>query len=166
MTTFTLFQPTSTSAFQFQATFDGQPYIVRVPWLFFGQRWYVEIYDQQQNLIVNKALAGSPSPVSISTATWLDDVVTVTTTDPHDYTVGETVMLTIAGITPTAYNGKVLAFITGASSFTYPLTTNPGVPGSVNSGSAAEEYNINLVAGYFTSTMVYRETTSTFEVAP
>ena len=166
MTTFTTFQPASNSVFQFNATLDGSQFVVRVPWLFFGRRWYVEIYDQNQTLIVNRALVGSPPAAPIASVTWANRVVTVETTIPHGYTVGETVMLAITGITPTAYNGEVEAFITGDSAFTYQLAMNPGVPGAVNSGAAAEAFDISLTEGYFTSTMVYREVTGVFEVSP
>ncbi len=166
MPTVTAFQPTATRVFSFNANLDGAPYVVRVPWLAFGQRWYIEIYDQNQDLIVNKALVSSPAPVAISSATWAYSVVTIETDGPHGFVIGDTVMLTISGITPAAYNGDVLAFITGPTEFTYPLAANPGAPGSINGGSAAEGYEISLTEGYFTSTLVYYEDSNVFEVTP
>lgn len=83
---------------------------------------------------------------AISAITWLSSVVTVTTTAPHGIPNGETVGVIIAGVTPVAYNGSFQATSTGASSFTYPLVSNPGaesVLGTYRIGSAAELENMN-----------------------
>jgi hypothetical protein len=72
MTT-TLFQPsTSTNAppFQCQATLTGPTanvtstdtvFTVVCTWNIYGQRWYVTIYDADNNMVVNRPLIGSPS---------------------------------------------------------------------------------------------------------
>lgn len=76
-------------------------------------------------------LAGA---LTITTAVWSGSVVTVTLTAPHGWTTGDVIPVTIAGCTPGAYNGNVNATVTGASTFTYPLVSNPGsltVPGTV-----------------------------------
>ena len=52
--------------------------------------------------------------------------VTVTTTAAHGFTSGDTLLLSIAGVVPTGYNGTFLATVTGASTFTYPLASSPG----------------------------------------
>lgn len=78
---------------------------------------------------------------ALTSLTWSGNVVTATTTAPHGYTQGETIALTIAGAAPAGYNGTFQCLITGASTFTYPLLTNPGsettpgtyTPGEVNS---------------------------------
>jgi len=78
---------------------------------------------------------------AITSMVWSASVVTVTTTAPHGYPSGETIGLTIAGSTPAAYNGTFQATITGASTFTYPLTSNPGsatVMGTVTDVDVAE----------------------------
>jgi hypothetical protein len=67
-----------------------------------------------------------PTAAAISSAAWLTGVVTITTTNPHGLANGSTVSLTIAGFTPTGYNGTFTCTVTGANTFTYPLTTNPG----------------------------------------
>jgi hypothetical protein len=63
---------------------------------------------------------------AITSITWLSGVATVTTTAPHGFTVADVLPMTIAGVTPAGYNGNVNATITGASTFTYPLASNPG----------------------------------------
>lgn len=74
------------------------------------------------------------APAAISTMTWSGGTVTVTTAAPHGMTVSDVLNLTIAGATPTAYNGADrICTITGASTFTFPLVSNPGlctVPGT------------------------------------
>ena len=63
---------------------------------------------------------------TISALSWGGSVVTVTTTTPHGFTISDTLYLTVTGVTPTAYNGTYLCTVTGASAFTYALTSNPG----------------------------------------
>jgi len=41
-------------------------------------------------------------------------------------TVSDTFLTTIAGATPATYNGEVLATVASSTTFTYPLTTDPG----------------------------------------
>jgi hypothetical protein len=64
--------------------------------------------------------------LAITSQTWTANVATTTTTAPHGIPNGDTVEVTIAGVTPAQYNGTFLATSTGASTFTYPLTSNPG----------------------------------------
>jgi len=68
-------------------------------------------------------LAGSET---ISTAVWASSVVTVTTTTPHGIPTSDVVQGTISGCTPAGYNGTFAITSTGASTFTYPLSVNPG----------------------------------------
>ena len=71
-------------------------------------------------------LAGSQA---ITSLTWSGGVVTATVSGGHGYTVdtgGETTNLTIAGVTPTGYNGTFAATVTSSTQFTYPLASNPG----------------------------------------
>jgi len=63
--------------------------------------------------------------VEISTITWSGGTVTVTTASPHGLPTGTT-SGTIYGCTPSAYNGSYTFTRTGASTFTYPLASNPG----------------------------------------
>ncbi len=76
-----------------------------------------------------------------STLTWSGSVVTVTTAAPHGFTTSDVISMTIAGVTPSGYNGTFSATITGASTFTYPLASDPGsetVPGTYVPASVAE----------------------------
>lgn len=83
-------------------------------------------------------LAGSHANASL---TWSGSVVTVTTTAPHGFTISDVIPITISGVTPTAYNGTYNCTITGASTFTYALVSNPGsetIPGVYTVEDVAE----------------------------
>jgi hypothetical protein len=66
MTTFVDFVPSTTTNFQFQATLDGNIYVVFVTWNLFGQRYYLEIYDLSNNLVVSLPQIGSPLDYDIN----------------------------------------------------------------------------------------------------
>lgn len=78
---------------------------------------------------------------AITSLTWSGSVVSVVTAVPHGFSTGDTLLLVIAGAVPTGYNGTVLATVTGASTFSYPLAANPGAettPGTYLPNSAVE----------------------------
>lgn len=164
MTTFFNFQPPAQSNFQFEPTLDGNPYAAVVPWLLFGQRWYLALFSLNGVLIFYRSLIGSPPGLDIQTIGWEGDgYVAVTTSMPVPYQIGQTINLTISGCSPDAYNGTFPCLITGPDSFIYPLAGNPGAVTAL--GRAA--YNINLAWGYFQqSSLVYRPATQQFEVSP
>lgn len=86
---------------------------------------------------------------TLSSLAWATNVVTATTSAPHGFTNGDTIELTIAGAAPTGYNGTFPCTITGATTFTYPLATNPGTettPGSYTPEDVAE---LNAMANTF-----------------
>jgi len=60
------FTPNSVNNFQFQPMLDGSSYVVMLTWNVFGQRYYVNIYDQSFGLIVCLPLIGSPIDKNIS----------------------------------------------------------------------------------------------------
>ena len=66
MTTLTQFSPSRNQNFSFQATLDGQQYQVTLPWSLFGQRWYIEIYTLQNQLVMSKPLRASPDSSDIN----------------------------------------------------------------------------------------------------
>lgn len=74
---------------------------------------------------------------TISSLAWLANVVTVTTASPHGLTDAALVDLTIAGATPSGYNGTFTCTVTGTDTFTYALANDPGAetaPGTWQSG--------------------------------
>lgn len=162
MTTFFDFVPSSVAPFQFTPTLDGNQYNVIITWALYGQRYYANIYDLQQVLIVALPLVGSPGGVNLSSLTWSQGVVTAVAASPHGYPIAATVDLAISGAAPDAYNGTQRCFITDVDTFQYALADFPGL--ATVFGTAY--YNINLVAGYFASSLVYRKANQQFEVSP
>ena len=61
-------------------------------------------------------------------ATWGSFTVTITTTRTIPYPNGTQIGVYVKGVVPTAYNTPyVIATVTSANTFTYPLADNPGV---------------------------------------
>lgn len=80
-------------------------------------------------------------PVVNTSLAWSGGVVTVTTATPHGWPNAEQIKITVAGVAPAAYNGTYVATITGASTYTYALTSNPGAettPGTSTLWAVAE----------------------------
>lgn len=65
-TVYVQFAPSTSSNFQFQATFDGDVYTIIVTWNLFGQRYYVNIYTVNGDLVAALPLIGSPADMNIS----------------------------------------------------------------------------------------------------
>jgi hypothetical protein len=89
------------------------------------------------------------TPAAVSAITWLDDVVTVTTTEPHGLIQGDSPYLTMAAFTPAAFNGTYECTVTGASSFTYPLPTNPGAETALGTYVSASLSELTAMATTF-----------------
>lgn len=91
--------------------------------------------------LVSDLTSIQPVPQAISSITWASGTVTVTVTGGHGYPVGSgTINLTIAGVTPSGYNGTFACTITSTTEFTYALATSPGtatVDGTVIVADAA-----------------------------
>jgi hypothetical protein len=62
---------------------------------------------------------------AVTSATQSAGTATITTTVAHGFTVSDTIVLTMAGFTPAAYNGTFTCTITGASTFTYAVSGSP-----------------------------------------
>lgn len=78
-------------------------------------------------------LTGLPSlttllslPAALTSLSWTGGVVTATATADHGLTIGDEILLTIAGAVPAAYNGTYLCTVTTATEFTYLLASSPG----------------------------------------
>jgi len=71
-------------------------------------------------------LTRTPADLAVSTLTRSGAVATVTTTAPHNYATGD--YITVAGATPTAYNGTVKITATGDQTFTYAIADSPSTP--------------------------------------
>jgi hypothetical protein len=65
-TIYIAFNPSSSSNFVFQCTLDGANYVVVVTWNLFGERYYINLYNTQQKLILCTAVVPSPNTFNIS----------------------------------------------------------------------------------------------------
>jgi hypothetical protein len=164
MTTYFPFTPSAAQAFNFQPTLDGQEYNVTVVWSLFGQRYYVTCTTLTGALIFHVPLIGSSVGNNIQAASWdaSSNTATITTVLPHGFKVGRIINLTIVDMHPDTYNGAQICCAINRTQLTFPITSDPGTVSTLGS----IQYNINLAAGYFASTLVYRTTNDTFEVSP
>jgi len=100
-----------------------------------------------QLLTAETDLASILTPAAaLASLSWSGGTVSATTEAPLPFQIGDIVNLTIAGCTPSGYNGTFPCTITGASAFTYPLAGNPGsetVLGTYVSVSVAEVTDMN-----------------------
>ncbi len=169
MTTFFNFQPSTSAPYQFQPVLDGATYTASVPWLVFGGRYYLSLIASNGTLVLYRGLTGSPTGVALQSLSWANGRANGLTAAPHGYKTGRVISLTLSGCAPAAYNGIVQALITGPSTFSYALASNPGAATVLGNVS----YDINLIGGIpnengvqFTSTLVFREQARQFEVSP
>jgi hypothetical protein len=149
-------------AFNFQPTLDGAVYNVVVGWSLFGQRYYVTCRTSTGTLVFSVPLIGSLDGIHIQSAEWANGYVTATCDIPHSFHFGTSVDITVTGFSPAEYNGNFRANMVDRTRFSYPLSTDPGAVASLG----YVQYNINLAAGYFNSSLVYRANSQTFEVTP
>lgn len=156
------FTPNLQAPYQFQPTLDNSVYTAIVTWNLSGRRFYLNLFSLDGTRLLTTAVVGSPTGFKLIDLEWDLGEVTARTETPHGYQVGETIALTVSGVSPSGYNGTYYALITGPNTLTYRVAT---FPGSVTIFGLVG-YNISLVAGFFTSTLVFRQANNQFEVAP
>lgn len=156
MTTYVAFVPSTTAPFQFQATFDGAQYNVIVTWNEFGQRYYINVYDLGGNLQLARSLVSSGAKLA-STFSWSYGTAAATTAANHNVPVGQMAAIT-ASDTGVGYDGAYQALATGPSTLSYLLSSNPGTTAT---GNVSQD--VDLLGGYFTSSLVFREASQQFE---
>jgi len=66
MTTFVTFTTSTKTAFQFTANLDNAVYSIVCPWNVYGQRYYINIYSNNGNLIMSRPIIGSPNNYDIN----------------------------------------------------------------------------------------------------
>jgi hypothetical protein len=66
MTTLITFKPSSTSVFQFTAYLDGNLYTITCPYNIYGQRYYINIFNNFGALILSRPMIGSPNGYDIN----------------------------------------------------------------------------------------------------
>ena len=93
---------------------------------------YIERFDE--GLQTDSCLTGAVAEAAIVSATWAAGVVTVTQT-AHGYSTGNTIRH--SGFTPAGYNGEHTITSTGANTYTFALTDNPGATTVVGTAAKA-----------------------------
>lgn len=85
------------------------------------------------------------APLALTSLAWASSTVTATATVAHGVTIGQSFLVTIAGASPSGYNGTYVATATTTTAFTYALATNPGTettPGTYTPPGQAELYSM------------------------
>ena len=98
-------------------------------------QYVIAVYNLGMHWLVTNAPDVRAANASL---TWATGTVTATTAAPLDLTIGETFPVTITAAVPTGYNGPYSATVTGTSTFTYLVATNPGTE------TAAGFYNLQF----------------------
>ena len=70
------------------------------------------------------SIASTSTAQTISSITYVTTTATLTTASPHGLITGN--KITVAGAAPSAYNGTFTVTVTGASTLTYTMASNPG----------------------------------------
>ncbi len=78
------------------------------------------------------------APATLSGISWSGEVATATAAAAHGLPIGQVINLTIAGASPTGYNGTFPCTITSTTEFTYPVLTNPSGSSTTGTWVAAE----------------------------
>jgi len=105
----------------------------------------IQVAQTNHGLITGEdvAISGLTQIISISAISCTGFTVSISTSVPHGLATGATV--TVAGVTPTTYNGTFIVVATNANTLTYTVAANIPTAGS---GSAMQLVNPNLTGSY------------------
>jgi hypothetical protein len=159
--TFVTFTPSTNSVFSFQPSLNGTLYNVTVTWNIFGQRFYVNVYDLSNNLILARALVSS-GPTLQASFTWANGWAQAQCTNPHNVPVGRVVTINVSQ-TGGVFDGDFSALVNGNHRLTWQ-TSNPNAPTVVNGNV---NFSWNLILGYVAGAyLLYHFDTQQFEFGP
>lgn len=122
------FNSSALNAQSFNPTIGGTTYTAQVTWNIFAGRWYLNLYDVSQNLIIACALVSSADPQNVTGMSWEDGLLTVTTVDSQTYRIGQVQDIFLSGASSSTVSGVFEAAWITANSFTIPMTTEPTLP--------------------------------------
>ena len=174
MATIIPFIPSNIILPTFTATLDGDDYTVKVTWNVSAQRFYLNLYAQDGTWVTTVPLIQSPPARQVLSAVWdiLQGILTIVMVDPSLWPIplstegtatkpGTVSNFTLENFVPNNYNGTFKSLILNPTTFTIPMTTDPGQATILGSVSRY----LNMMAGIFnTSTLIYRS--GAFEVNP
>ncbi len=174
MTTIIPFIPSNIVIPTISMNLDGADYTVTVSWNVSAQRYYIDVYDQNGDWVITVPLVSTPPGRPVQSAVYdpFLNIVTVKMTDPTTWPVplssagldtapGTVIDYTLIGFDPDTYNGKFRCLHFNSTTFTFPMTTDPG---SVNLLGTVNRM-LNMIEPLFDiSSLVYRN--SAFEINP
>jgi len=86
------------------------------------------------------------TPLTITSLSWAAGVVTLQTAAAHNIPSSQTVQGTIAGASPSGYDGTFACTATGTNTLTYPLASNPGTETAFGTFILADVAMLNAMA--------------------
>jgi hypothetical protein len=124
----------------------------------FGQRYYLNLYDQSGNLVICVAVAASGPRIPAS-FTWSANVATALLQEPHNVPIGGIAQIRMSE-TGSAFDGDVEALAVDEVTLTYPLGGNPD---TVTPATGVADFALNLLAGLGIGWLTYHWETQQFE---
>lgn len=94
------------------------------------------------------------TPIGLANLTWAAGTATGSIFENARFIAGDVVQLLIGGATQTGYNGTFTCTFTNATTFTYPLASNPGASPATGSPTyAGHGYNTGDIVSHFMNTV-------------
>lgn len=161
MTAYFPFTPSRKTAPNFMPTLDGKQYNCTVTWNLGGQRYYLNVFTLSGDRVLSIAIVETPADIAIQSGSYDDvrGVATIILVASHGLKLGSTAQRRVTGCDPNDFDGTYPMLVSGPFSLTYTPATVPA-SGAVTVGTVGAP--ANLVAGYFASTLLYRN--ARFEV--
>jgi hypothetical protein len=154
------FTPSTVGPFTFQPVIGGVTYNATITWNLFGQRFYLNLYDQGGNLILCTALVAS-GPRIPATFVWNSpQTATATTLTPHNVPLGQIAQVRMSE-TDSGFDGSVQALGTGPNTLDYTIA-NPNV---AQPAVGIVDFALNLVASLQIGWLLYHWELQQFEFA-
>lgn len=151
-TTYIPFAPSASSNFTFQATLDDSSYNIIVNWNLFGERYYINIYDAFQNLIVCLPLIGSPNNYDISLTAGYFKTFLVYRVSTHNFEIFNTANTYPATVSNLFPRSNPLAPTIGIAGAGYNQASVTFTPPIFDGNSPITSYTVTSYPGGITAT--------------
>lgn len=160
-----VFQPNGLIAPSFYATLDGGQYNCVITWNVSAKRYYINCYAPEGGLVFAVPVVSTLTGIQLVSLNWdvAQEVVTGVINGSFRSIGLQTGMIadmTIENCIPVSFNLAQEILVINDTTFTYLQSSDPGplqTPGAITA-------YISLTAGYFNSTMIFRN--GSFEVNP
>jgi hypothetical protein len=135
---FVQFVPSTSQVFTFQPTLNGVQYNAAITWNVAGQRYYLNLYDSANNLIICRSVDSS-GPRFMASFSWAQGFAVATTALPHNVPVGSCANMR-ASETQSPYDGDWQVISTSALTLSYTLP-NPNLS-TIETGTIMQPLNL------------------------